>query len=134
MELKAKDDEVKLGKALEKMQAADEPTFDVRIEEPEKDKSKLELENGLAWKMKKPDFSVESTFEGPVRLVDVRTERVSEATANAVLAQAGVAIGDPVTEETAKLIQRAALAMDEHFRVEFEKTLDGELIVTILAR
>jgi hypothetical protein len=50
-----------------------------------------------------------------------------------VLAQAGVAVGDSITEETAKRIQLVASEMDEHFHVEFQKG-DSGLIVRIFAR
>jgi hypothetical protein len=50
-----------------------------------------------------------------------------------VLAQAGVAIGDAITKETAERIEQAAQSMDGHFRVEFENG-GGGLIVLILAR
>jgi hypothetical protein len=75
----------------------------------------------------------EPTFEGSPRLVDVRTEGVPSPTAKAVLAQAGVAVGDSITEETAKRIQLVASEMDEHFHVEFQKG-DSGLIVRIFAR
>ena len=72
-------------------------------------------------------------FEGAPRLVDVRTERVSEATAKELLAQAGIAVGDAITGEMAKRIREIALAMDEHFRVEFQKERGG-LVLTVVAR
>jgi bla regulator protein BlaR1 len=78
--------------------------------------------------------SREPIFEGTNRLVDVRTERVSDATARALLAQAGVAVGDVITQETAKRLRQVALAMDEHFRVEFQKNRSGGLVITVLTR
>jgi TonB family protein len=81
-----------------------------------------------------PEQSPESIFEGANRLVNVRTERVSDATARALLAQAGVGIGDVITQEAAKRLRQVAQAMDEHFRVEFQKDRNGGLVITVLAR
>lgn len=72
-------------------------------------------------------------FDGATRLVEIRAERISDATLKDLLVQAGLAIGDPITEEAAKRLAQTAKAMDEHFRVEFGKTKDG-LIATILTR
>jgi hypothetical protein len=72
-------------------------------------------------------------FEGAPRLVDVRTERVSEDTAKELLAQAGIAVGDAITGEMAKRLREIALAMDEHFFVEFQKE-PGGLVLTIMTR
>ena len=75
------------------------------------------------------------TFDGTSQLVDLVTERVPDAAAREVLAQAGVAIGDAMTEDTAKRIRRAAEAMDEHFEVTFRQDkVRGGVILTILAR
>jgi TonB family protein len=76
---------------------------------------------------------LDDLFEGAPRLIDVRTERVGEAAAKEVLAQAGVKVGDVMTVEAAKRIREAALAMDEHFRVDFQVETRG-LVVTILTR
>lgn len=59
---------------------------------------------------------------------------MSEATAKELLAQAGVALGDSIGEETAKRIQQVALAMDEHFRVEFGGDGKGGIVLTLLTR
>jgi TonB family protein len=87
----------------------------------------------LHWKL--TEIRKEPSFDGTARLADVVTERVPEAVAREILAQAGVAVGDAMTEDTAKRIRRAAQAMDEHFEVTFrkDKMIDG-VIVTILAR
>jgi TonB family protein len=82
----------------------------------------------------KPERPLEQKFEGTQQLVEVRTERVSEATAKELLAQAGVAVGDLITEETAKRIGQAAAAMDEHFRVEFGGDGKGGIVLTLLTR
>jgi TonB family protein len=60
-------------------------------------------------------------FDGTAKLVDVRTERVPQTTANEVLAQAGVAIGDALTEDSVKRIKQAAAAMDEHLELRFHQ-------------
>ena len=134
VELKARHLEMKM--MLEKVRADAKEPVEVAIEvEPESLESKREFSaRALALKLVETDRSLEPKFEGTARLVNVRTERVSEAAAKDVLAQAGVSVGDTITEETAKRIQQVALAMDEHFRVEFEKDRNGGLIVTILAR
>ena len=72
-------------------------------------------------------------FEGSPRLVQVRTERVSAETAKEVMNQAGVSVGDQITEETAKRIAQVAATMDEHVRVEYEKARGG-IVMTILTR
>jgi hypothetical protein len=73
-------------------------------------------------------------FEDSPRLADVTTGRVSEAAANEVLAQAGVAIGDSISLETAKQILLAARKLDEHLHVEFDKDDKGGLVIRIEAR
>ena len=74
-------------------------------------------------------------FDGTSRLVDLVTERVPDAAAREVLAQAGVSIGDAMTEDVAKRIRRAAVAMDEHFEVTFHQDkVRGGVILTILTR
>jgi hypothetical protein len=134
-ELIAKDLETRLF-MLEKIRAEDKPLLDVEVVEPAKDKLKLELElvEKDAWRGAEPEKALGPKFEGAPRLADVRTERVSDATARALLAEAGVAVGDSISEDTAKRIQLVAVAMDEHFRVEFQKDRKGELVITILAR
>jgi hypothetical protein len=72
-------------------------------------------------------------FDGAPPLAGVRTERVPESWAKEVLAQAGVAIGDAISEDTAKRIRQVARDIDEHFRVEFHKDPAG-LIITIVTR
>jgi hypothetical protein len=83
---------------------------------------------GDRWKRLPP------TFEGSPRLARIMTERLSEATAREVLAHAGVAVGDAISEDTAKRIRQTALEMDEHFRVEFAREPNGQLVLTLLAR
>ena len=73
------------------------------------------------------------TLKSGPRLADVRTERVTDATAKEVLAQAGVAIGDAITEDAAKRIQRAAASLDEHIVMRFQKEKKG-LVITLMTR
>lgn len=72
-------------------------------------------------------------LKGEPKLADVRTERVTDATAKEVLAQAGIAVGDVITEDAAKRIQKAAAALDEHIVVEFRTEKKG-LVMTIRTR
>jgi bla regulator protein blaR1 len=72
-------------------------------------------------------------FEGSPRLVQVRTERVSAETAKEVMSQAGVSVGDQITEETAKRIAQVAATIDEHLQVEYEKDKGG-ILMTILTK
>jgi hypothetical protein len=74
-----------------------------------------------------------ATLKGGPRLAEVRTERVTDATANDVLVQAGVAVGDVITEDAAKRLQKAAAAADEHIVVKFQKETKG-LVITIMTR
>ena len=74
-------------------------------------------------------------FDGTAILTDLRTEGVPEATAREVLAQAGVNLGDTMTEDIAKRIQRSAVAMDEHLLVRFHQDRKaGGVVATILLR
>lgn len=77
--------------------------------------------------------ALQEAVEGSPRLADVRAERISDATAKQLLADAGLALGDPMTLETAKRLREAARAIDEHFHLEFEREKEG-LVVTIVAR
>lgn len=103
--------------------------------EVESEPKRLEFWGGenVTLKFIDPKSQLKETFEGTPQLVQVRTERVSKETARALLAQAGVAVGDAITEETAKRILEVARAMDEHISVEFRKE-EGGLILTILTR
>jgi bla regulator protein BlaR1 len=130
-ELKAKHLEMQM--LVEKIRAEYKEPLDVELTH-ESDESKPELSVRGVVKLVESERALEQTFEGTPPLVDVRTERVSEATAKELLAQAGVAVGDSITEETAKRIRQVALEMDEHFRVEFQKGHKGGLTLTILAR
>jgi TonB family protein len=77
----------------------------------------------------------EPKFDGMAKLVDVRTERVPQTTANELLAQAGVALGDALTEDSVKRIKHAAGAIDEHFEIRFHQDRKaGGVVLTILTR
>jgi TonB family protein len=81
----------------------------------------------------KDESDLRETLKGSPRLAEVRSERVTDATSKEVLAQAGVAVGDVITEDAARRIEKAAAGLDEHIVVEFHKEKKG-LVVTILTR
>jgi TonB family protein len=85
----------------------------------------------LGWKI--TEVEERPRLEGPVRLVDIRTERVSQDVAKQLVAQAGVTVGDLVTEESLKRIQKFVATADEHLRVEYKKG-PGGLYLMILTR
>ena len=94
-------------------------------------------EKPLTLKMKLAEFvdahDLSEILKGEPRLGEVRTDRVTDATSKEVLAQAGVSVGDVITEDAAKRLQKAAAALDEHIVVEFRKEKKG-LVITILTR
>jgi TonB family protein len=125
-------------KAMDDPAMSDEQRAEYKAQYPEMKRvaekiAELRSVNELVGKLVDPGSPRREALEGSPRLVHVRTERISEATAMEVLAQAGVAIGDAITKETAERIEQAAQSMDGHFRVEFENG-GGGLIVLILAR
>ena len=129
LELKAKQHEMRV--MIEKIEAEREEPVDVELKMAQGDRP---FKHGDALVSVATLVRTEKTvFAGQPRLVDVRTERVSEATALELLAQAGVAIGDVISEDTAKQIRQIAIAMDEHFRVEFQKEKGG-VVLTVLTR
>jgi TonB family protein len=73
-------------------------------------------------------------FEGTPRLAQLRTERVSQAVASELLARAGVKIGDPITEDTARRIRETAASVDEHFHASFAADGKGGIVLVIVAR
>jgi len=73
-------------------------------------------------------------FEGTPQLVQIRTERVSAAMAQEVLARAGVKVGDPITEDTARRIREIASSVDEHFQVSFDSDGRGRMVMVLLTR
>ena len=72
-------------------------------------------------------------FDVPLRLLQIRSERVPPETVREVLSQAGVAVGDTLTRESAKRIAQVTKSMDEHFRVEYRKADDG-VVLMLLAK
>jgi TonB family protein len=94
-------------------------------------KRKIEV-GGLVMLEVEPE-SAKPVFDQPLPLAQVRAERVSEETLKEVLAQAGITIGDAISEDTAKRIQKVASEIDEHVRVEFRKSGDG-LVLTFMTR
>jgi TonB family protein len=85
---------------------------------------------GFAWK--RPEKQ-EGGLEVPLRLLQIRAERLSPETVKEVLTQAGVSVGDSVTAESLMRIELAARKMDEHFRVDYKKVDDG-VVLMLLAK
>jgi TonB family protein len=107
-----------------------------RLAEAREDMAKIRAQRELG-----PEDSIrvrvsEGTFErskGPLRLVAVRTERVSGEAVSEVLKRAGVKVGDTVTEETLKALRSAAAGVDEHLRVVISDNGQGGITVTIVS-
>ena len=74
------------------------------------------------------------TFEGTAQLARIKTERVSAAMAHEVLARAGVKVGDPITEDTARRIREIASSVDEHVQVSFDSDGRGRLVLVLVTR
>jgi TonB family protein len=74
----------------------------------------------------------EPKIERTWRLGRVRAEGVSEATAMAVLAQAGLAVGDVITREAEERLQKIARDMDEHFELALRGNEDAGLLTIII--
>jgi hypothetical protein len=54
--------------------------------------------------------------------------------ATEVLARAGVKVGDPITEDTARRIREAASSVDEHVQVSFGSDGGGRIVLVLLTR
>jgi hypothetical protein len=80
---------------------------------------------------REPGESVFSTSEPP-RLVQVRSERVSNEVLRAVMARSGVKIGDTMDETAAKRFAETAASVDEHLRVNFRSDGKGGLVIVLL--
>jgi TonB family protein len=78
-----------------------------------------------------PDDSVFGKAEPP-RLVQVRSERVSNDVLRAVMARSGVKIGDTMDEYAAKRFAETAASVDEHLRVSFRGGGKGGLVIVVL--
>ena len=75
----------------------------------------------------------ERVSTGPLRLVAVRTERVSDEAVNEVLKRAGLKVGDAITEESLKRLRAAAAGVDEHLRVVMSDDGQGGITVKIVS-
>jgi TonB family protein len=68
------------------------------------------------------------------QLVRITSERVEQPIIQAIMQQAGVSVGDMITEEALKRIRDAAMSADEHIRVRFENDRrSGGLILILIA-
>ena len=67
------------------------------------------------------------------RLARIRTERVPPAIVQQIREQAGISIGDPMSEATAKRIIEIATSIDEHLQVRFERDANGGVILLLIA-
>jgi TonB family protein len=74
-----------------------------------------------------------SAVEKASRLVQIRTERVPQDVAKEIKDRAGIAIGDSITEATARRIRQVASEVDEHLRVSFTTDGRGGIVMTIIA-
>jgi TonB family protein len=70
---------------------------------------------------------------GPLRLVAIKSERVSQDALGEVMKRAGLKIGDPVTEDALKSLRAAATAVDEHFRVRMHDDGKGGISVVLIS-
>jgi bla regulator protein blaR1 len=73
-----------------------------------------------------------AALDGSLKLVQIRTERVTRETVSELVARAGISIGDQIAEDTAKRIVETAATIDEHLRVNFRKDGKGGVILTLL--
>ena len=93
-------------------------------------KTKLEVARARLAQIR--EGKAEAPFEGTPRLERIRTERVSQEIAAEIVARAGISVGDPLPEATAKRIRDIAKSVDEHLRVSFERKGNG-IVLTIIA-
>jgi TonB family protein len=120
-------------KALEDPALTDTQRLELKMTEA---KLRAELEQRHLYRGDNVEFEVvpdNPEFTGSARLVTIRSERIPPEAAKELLQQAGVAVGDTITEDTAKRVQKIAASLDEHFRVEFHKEKGG-VVMTMLAR
>jgi TonB family protein len=97
------------------------------------DSQRDELKHKYAEVRQEFEHGWKSPFTGTPRLVDVRIERVPEASVKEILSRAGVNIGDAIDEDTAKRISKIASTIDEHLRLSFEGDGKGGMILMIIA-
>ncbi len=72
--------------------------------------------------------------QGPLRLVAVKSERVSEEAMSEVMKRAGLKIGDPITEDSMKSLRDAAAAVDEHLKVVMHDDGRGGVSLVLVSR
>jgi bla regulator protein blaR1 len=70
--------------------------------------------------------------DGPSRLSQIRSERVTDQTVKEIVARAGIQLGDTLDKDTAKRIFEAAFATDEHIRVGFHSDGKGGMVLTLI--
>jgi TonB family protein len=73
----------------------------------------------------------ERVADGPPALTQIRSERVTPEILKEVVDRAGITVGTPITEDTAKRISRVAAEIDEHLRVNFRDDGKGGMILMI---
>ena len=73
-----------------------------------------------------------SPFEGTPQLVRITSERVTSETMKELVGRAGIRVGDPVTEDTAKRLQEIATSLDEHLRLSFRGDGKGGLVIVVI--
>ena len=73
-------------------------------------------------------------YQGPMRLVAFKTERVSADAAGEVLKKSGLKIGDPITEDSLHRVNAAAAAIDEHFKVVMHDDGRGGVSLVLVSR
>jgi bla regulator protein blaR1 len=90
-------------------------------------KEELEARRGFAERESKPGG-------GTSQLVRVRAERLPDSMVGEILARAGLAVGDVVSEESLKRVHMIAAQTDEHIEVEFGHDEKGGVVLTFVAR
>ena len=73
-----------------------------------------------------------SPFEGTPQLAEITSERVTSETMKELVSRAGIRVGDPVTEDTAKRLQEIATSLDEHLRLSFRGDGKGGLVIEVI--
>ena len=127
-----------ISKALQDPNASDAQKEEWKLDHA---KQQLLLEKIRAERpgMKQGEFTVRfkmaegrSLFEGTPRLVRIGGERVTSETMGELVRRAGIAVGDQISEGTAKRITEIATTLDEHLRVSFRGDGKGGLIMMVV--
>jgi hypothetical protein len=71
--------------------------------------------------------------QGPLRLVEFRTERVSNEAASEVLKRSALKVGDTLTEDSLRGLRAAASAVDEHFHITVHDRGHGGVEVVLVS-